>query len=129
MDEVRNAITKAEGFLFEVIEQSRFKSNICEIDPDFCDPASFWPLRFEAYSYLGAKYKDKVRSYAYEIRMLWDEWIRLTKDGKFYLGVFWPHRLGYWIQLEAGNEDSDIIEFPVHELEKHISMFQGKRSI
>lgn len=85
-----------------------------------------WPLRFEAYSYLGHKYKNKINSFAIELRELWNEWIELSKKG--LIGseiIFWPDDLHFsGIYKDRFNEW--IVSFPVFEIERHISMFRAK---
>ncbi|MCK4430259.1 MAG: hypothetical protein KAW19_03055, partial [Candidatus Aminicenantes bacterium] len=81
-----------------------------------------WPLRFEAYSYLWHRYKNKINSFARELRELWDEWIELSKKG--LIGsetIFWPDNLHFYEICEEGIES-----FPVFEIERHISMFRAK---
>lgn len=82
-----------------------------------------WPLRFEAYSYLWHRYKNKINSFARELRELWDEWIELSKKGLFGSErIFWS----------TANESFNTINLDRkktrfgNEIESHISMFRAK---
>ena len=50
-----------------------------------------WPLRFEAYTYLGNRYRDKAPNFASELRYLWKEWIASFDRKQLGLQrIFWP---------------------------------------
>ena len=138
MKNLEKAKERAESYLYRIIEQKWDKPGIPvlikerEKPPrtirikmkkrrDYFDLMN-WPLRFEAYSYLGNKYKKKIRSFARELRELWDEWIELSKKGLFGSErIFWPDNLHFIGIYEEGEAS-----FPVFEIERHISMFRAK---
>ncbi|MCG7853876.1 MAG: hypothetical protein MIO92_15250, partial [Methanosarcinaceae archaeon] len=90
MDRIVEAKEKAEQFLFWVVDQKwadivsdansrEYKYNVLD-----------WPFRFEAYAYLGHKYKKHVRRYAQELKALWSEWIILKeKQESADKEIFW----------------------------------------
>ena len=104
MEEVKTAIERAESYLFMVIEQKWDSNNLLKDTPEISD----WPLRFEAYTYLGRKDPQKKEKLSEEIRLLWQEWIDQYKKGE--LGgdnIFWPST-------------------PNNEIENHVSMFRAR---
>lgn len=130
MDEVKKAKEKAEMYLFKIIEQEW--NGIIKYDEpmdlfDYFDKQD-WPLRFEAFSYVGHRYKHKINSFAREIRDLWNEWVRLNKKdligSKFF---FWPaqyeKRTFQDLSEDLNGKKTNI---KPNEIENHISMFRAK---
>lgn len=104
MDEIKQAIDKAESFLYQVVEQKEDYKNLERNSPELLD----YPLRFEAYSYFGRKDPHKKSDYSKYLWGLWKEWVELNKAGK--IGgedIFWPFQ-------------------PDNEIENHVSMFRAK---
>lgn len=110
MEEVKKTIEKAEKYLHWTVDQ-KWGSSIAKAknksSKEYIEKMD-WPLRFEAYSYLRNRHKDKITNFGVEIRDLWNEWIGLYKKGHLGGGgIFWPF-------------------FPDNEVESHISMFRAK---
>lgn len=137
MENLEKAKERAENYLYRIIEQKWDKPGIPVLIKSTGRPPRTirikmkrmdyfelmnWSLRFEAYSYLGNKYRKKIRSFARELRELWNEWIELSKKG--LIGsetIFWPDKLHFYEICEEG-----IVSSPVFEIERHISMFRAK---
>jgi len=90
MNRIIEAKERAERFLFWVADQkwadtikdtnsTEFKYNVLD-----------WPFRFEAYAYLGHRYKKHIRRFAQELKALWSEWVVLKeKQGSAEKEIFW----------------------------------------
>lgn len=126
MENLKKAKERAEDYLYRIIEQKW--SGIVNDDKRKLAKNYYkemdWPLRFEAYSYLGNKYKSNVNSFAVELRELWNEWIKLNK--KSLLGsekFFWPSV--YEIDMPIGS-GGNVARLPGNEIGNHVSMFRVK---
>ena len=126
MESLKKAKERAESYLYRIIDQkwNRFvRSDNRKLPKHYYEEID-WPLRFEAYSYLGNKYKNKINSFAVELRELWNEWVELNKKG--LLGskeIFWPtvHEV-----IGSIDPDRNEVRFSDNELWNHISMFRAR---
>ena len=142
MKNLEKAKERAENYLYRIIEQnwdSFVKNGIpvliksvgrpprtirIKMEPVDHFELMNWPLRFEAYSYLGNKYRKKIRNFAIELRELWNEWIELSKKGLFgSKEIFWSTENE---ALNTINLDRKKTRFPGSQIESHISMFRAK---
>ena len=142
MKNLEKAKERAENYLYRIIEQkwdSFVKNGIpvlikwvgrpprtvrIKMKPIDYFELMNWPLRFEAYSYLGNKYIKKIRNFNTELKKLWNEWIELSKKGLFgSKEIFWSTENE---ALNTINLDRKKTRFPGNEIESHISMFRAK---
>lgn len=127
MENLSLAKDKAEKFLLGIIEATNRKI-INYRKPE--DPREYfenWPLRFEAYSYIGHKYKQK--DLVHDIKELWRRWIYLSHKNELgFNKIFWPFRCQHEVHadFEWGEE---VIYFPSPAFEKHVSMFRVKEML
>ena len=127
MKNLKEAKERAENYLYRIIEQKwdRFVKNDKRKPPKHYYEEMDWSLKFEAYSYLGNKYKNKVNSFAIELRELWNEWVELNKKG--LLGrekIFWPTQ--YYLDASDFEPHEFNGIYPGSETEIYISMFRVK---
>jgi hypothetical protein len=141
--DISDAKKRGEDFLFRVVE-NKFTNTLKavrqrrnnNIDADI-DEIIDWPVRLEAYAYLGHKHKELIPRYAQEVRELWDGWIQLMDRSKVKdKRIFWPTTDAIAISSESPVlEDfrlegiAAFWEAPEAAIECHVAMFKTKETL
>lgn len=125
MEEIKRAKQKAENWFYWILGQEWsdfYRKDNYEISSELSFEVIDWPLRFEAYSYLGYRYKNKSSDFALKIRELWSEWIKLSEEGLLRnKRFFWPMQY----TLSSDNKEKKK-KIKASEIETYVSMFRAK---
>lgn len=128
MEEIKEAKERAETFLNNVITQKwdisvssfglKFPFNHFEEGWD-------WPIRFEAYSYLGHRHRERIPDFATELRTLWNKWTELDNMAPSLKRekIFWPPLYDI---VDYDKPEQRAWKFFGNEIESHISMFRAR---
>ncbi|MGA2363413.1 MAG: hypothetical protein ABSG73_13255 [Candidatus Aminicenantales bacterium] len=141
--DILDSKTRGEEFLFRVIEE-KFEGTVetvrkrreKDIDAEI-DEIIDWPIRLEAYAYLGNKHKELVPKLSQELRALWDTWISLMEESDVPdKRVFWPITdvesvpiNPFVLQELRANGTASFWEAPDAAIECHVAMFRVKETL
>lgn len=143
LKDISDAKERGEAFLLRAIDE-KFENVVGAFrekksrNTDFWFNEFFdWPIRFEAFAYLGNKHKHLVPKFARELRKLWDLWIDLMdKSDVEDKRVFWPTSVVAWEkvnpivrQVFQLDESTAFREVPDSAVKCHVAMFRAKETL